>query len=144
MRIRSITVVALSAAAALFAVPASALVCYTLLDASDTVLYRGYEPPVDMSDAGAAAREELRQKKEFMMISDTDDCLLVASPSSAGKYGPATADEIVAEMRQFGSSKFASSGGAALSYGRATAAPAAPSPAAPAVRSGSTMQRGRY
>ena len=145
MRIRSITVLALSAAAAVFAAPASAIVCYTLLDTSDTVLYRGYEPPVDMSAAPWAGSNALRQKKQFLMISDVDDCLLVASPNEAGNFGPATADEIVAGMRQFGTSKFASpTGGGAATYGRATAAPPPPSSPAPAVRSGSTMQRGGY
>ena len=145
MRIRSITVFALSAAAAMFAVPASAIVCYTLMDNSDTVLYRGYEPPVDMSAAPWAASNWLRQRKQFLMISNVDDCLLVASPDEAGNFRPATADEIVAGMRQFGSSKFASPGGAAMSYGRATAAaPPASSSPAPAMRSGSTSQRGGY
>lgn len=145
MRIRSIAVLALSAAAAIFAVPASAVVCYTVLDTSDTVLYRGYEPPVDMSAAPWAASNVLRQKKQFLMISNVDDCLLVASPSDVGNYGPATVEEIVSGMRQFGTSKFASpTGGGAATYGRATAAPPAPSSPAPAVRSGSTMQRGGY
>ena len=145
MRIRSIAVLALSTATAMFAVPASAIVCYTLLDTSDTVLYRGYEPPVDMSAAPWAASEVLRQKKQFLMISNVDDCFLVASPSEAGRYGPATVEEIVSGMRQFGTSKFASPGGVGASYGRATAAPPpAPSSAAPAMRSGSTSQRGGY
>ena len=145
MRIRSITVLALSAAAAMFAVPASAITCYTLLDANDTVLYRGYEPPVDMSAAPWAASEALRQKKQFLMISNVDDCLLVATPNEAGNFRPATADEIVAGMRQFGTSKFATPGGVGASYGRATAAaPPAPGSAAPAMRSGSTSQRGGY
>jgi hypothetical protein len=145
MYIRSVTLLALSAAAAMFAVPASAIVCYTLMDTSDTVLYRGYEPPVDMSAAPWAASNALRQKKQFLMIADVDDCLLVASASEAGRYGPATVEEIVSGMRQFGSSKFASpTGGGAATYGRATAAPPAASSAAPAVRSGSTMQRGGY
>jgi hypothetical protein len=145
MRIRSITVLALSAAAAVFAVPASAIVCYTLMDNSDTVLYRGYEAPVDMSAAPWAASNALRQKKQFLMIANVDDCLLVASADEAGNSRPATADEIVAGMRQFGSSKFASpTGGGAATYGRATAAPPPPTSAAPAMRSGSTSQRGGY
>ena len=146
MRIRSITVLALSATAAMFAVPASAFVCYTLMDHSDTVIYRGYEPPVDMRAAPWAASDALRQKKQFLMISDVEDCYLVASPDEAGNFRPATADEIVAGMRQFGSSKFASpTGGGAATYGRATAAaPPASSSAAPAMRSGSTSQRGGY
>jgi hypothetical protein len=138
-------VIALSAAGATFAVPASAIVCYTLMDANDVVLYRGYEPPVDLSAAPWAASEALRQKKQFLMISNVDDCLLVASASEAGNYGPATVEEIVSGMRQFGSSNFASpTGGGAATYGRATAAPPRPSSPAPAMRSGSTSQRGGY
>jgi hypothetical protein len=98
-----------------------------------------------MSAAPWAASNTLRQKKQFLMIANVDDCLLVASPDEAGNFRPATADEIVAGMRQFGSSKFASpTGGGAATYGRATAASPPPSSAAPAMRSGSTSQRGGY
>ena len=87
--------------AAAAASPASAVTCYTLLDASDAVLYRGYEPPVDLSAAGAAQREAMRQRKEYMMVGDVDDCFLVASSrwvtsGTPGAAGPASVDEIVA------------------------------------------------
>jgi hypothetical protein len=144
MYIRSVTLLVLSAAAAMFAVPASALVCYTLLDAKDTVLYRGYEPPVDMSAAPWAASDALRQKKQFLMVSYVDDCLLIATASDAGNYGPATVDEIVSGMRQFASTSPGSAGGTPGAGPAAAFAPPRSAPAAPAMRSGSTMQRGGY
>ena len=136
---RSITVLVLSAAAALFSIPASAVVCYTLMDANDTVLYRGYEAPVDMSAAGAAEREALRQKKQFLTIAYVDDCLLVSVSRWAG--GPTSSvDEIVAAIRPFASG--APSGVPTSVTGATKVAPPAAPRAAPAVRSGSTSQRG--
>jgi hypothetical protein len=134
---RSIAVLALGVAAAIFAVPASAITCYTLLDSKDNVLYRGYQPPVDMSAAGAAARAALRQKHEFLMVSDANECILVASPSKTGNYGPASVEEIVAGLRPF-----ASTSGVARASGGAVVTPVGPRVApAPTVRSGPS-QRG--
>jgi len=143
MRIRSITMLALSAAAATFAVPASAVVCYTVLEADNSVIYRGYEPPVDLSAAGAAEREAMRRRGQFFMISSVDDCLLVA-PSRWTTGGAASVDEIVSDMRPFASG--APSGTPTSVTGATSVAPPPQraAPAAPTMRSGSTSQRGGY
>jgi hypothetical protein len=135
---RFVTLFALLIAAAA-AGPASAVVCYTLLDANDGVIYRGYDAPVDMSAAGAAQRNAMRARKEYLMVSYVDDCLLV-SPSrwTTASFGPASVEEIVAGMRPFAAG---APSGTPTSIGGATNVrpPAAPRPA---VRSGSTGTRG--
>jgi hypothetical protein len=108
---RTLTILAVALAAAAAAPPANAVICYTLLDRNDTLLYRGSSPPVDMSDQGAAQREALRRKHEYMMIADVDSCQAVAAASGATGYRPATVDEIVSEMRGY------------LSYGGVSSAP---------------------
>jgi len=136
------TALALTAAVAIFAGPASAVVCYTLLDKSDTVIYRGYDVPVDMSAAGAGAREAMRRRGEYMMIAYVDDCLLVsASRWTTGKYGPASVEEIVSGMRQFASG---APSGTPTSVGGATSPRPPAQAAAPAARSSSTSMRSGY
>jgi hypothetical protein len=139
---RLVTFLALSAAAAV-AAPASAVVCYTVLQKDETVIYRGYEPPVDMSMApdAIAAREAMRRRGEYMMVAYPDDCLLV-SPSqwSSAGYTPASVDDIVSGMRPFASG--APSGNPTSYSGTPTArASAAPAPAA---RSSSTGMKSGY
>src|ERR1700752_5164009 len=102
---RVITRLALSAAA-IFAGPASAVMCYTILDKSDAVLYSGSEPPVDLSmtAAGAAARGDMRRAGQYMIVSYVDECLAVGSTrwmsaAGTGSYAPASVDEIVSGMR---------------------------------------------
>jgi len=137
---RFLTLFALLAASAA-AGPASAVVCYTLLDKSDQVIYRGYEPPVDMSAAGAEAREAMRRQGQYMMISYADDCLLVSSSRWAATGSYASVDEIVSGMRPFASG--APSGTPTSVGGATTAAPPRTAPA-PAARSNSTGMRSGY
>jgi hypothetical protein len=143
---RTMMLLAMSAAA-MFAGPASAIVCYTVLDKSDQVVYRGYEAPVDMSvtPAGAADREAMRRRGEYMMISYVEDCLLVgtsrwASTGAAG-YATASVDEIVSGMRPFGSDVGGVSGAPTSMSGVAWGAPA--QKAAPAAKSSSSSSSNR-
>jgi len=53
---------------------AHALTCYVLFDRSDNVVYRDTIAPVDLSDQGTAARAAMRQRGEYMMISEADRC----------------------------------------------------------------------
>src|SRR5271167_2778765 len=98
MRILNILAVALAAAAA---PPANAVMCYTLLDRNDNLLYRSPAPPVDMSNQGAALRDALRRRNEYLMIADVDDCRAVATVAGTGGYRPASVEEIVAGMRGY-------------------------------------------
>ena len=142
----TIILLGLTATAAMFAGPASALTCYTILDKSDTVIYRGYEPPVDMSAAGAVARESMRRQGQYMMVSYVDECLLVGgsrwmSASQTGTYAPATVDEIVAGVRSLASG---APSGTPISVGGAAGVSAPAQRAAPAARSSSSGMRSGY
>ena len=135
--------------AAMFAGPASALVCYTVLDKGDQVVYRGYEAPVDMSmtPAGAADRDAMKRRGEYMMISYVDDCLLVGTSrwatTGAAGYATASVDEIVSGMCPFASDVGGVSGTptsmSGVSWGIPKAAPAANSSSG-----GSTSTRSSY
>ena len=99
MRTLIILVVALAAVAA--APAANAIMCYTVLDRNDNLLYRAPSPPVDMSDQGAGLRDGLRRRHEYLMIADVDDCQTVAAVIGSSGYRPATVEEIVAGMRGY-------------------------------------------
>jgi hypothetical protein len=135
-------------AAAFAAGSASAVVCFTLMDKSDQVIYRGYDAPVDLSAAGAAEREAMRRRGEYMIISYPDDCLLVsASRWTTGSYGPASVEDIVSEIRPFASG---ARSGTPTSIGGPVTSPLPPAQAPittggpSGVRSGSTGMRGGY
>ena len=101
MRKRSILAVALAATAMLPGV-AAAIACYTVLDRNDATIYQDTQPPFDLStEGGAAARATLRTRKEFLTISDTDRCPIIAAPVGATGYQPASVDEIVAGIREY-------------------------------------------
>ncbi|HEV2979243.1 MAG TPA: hypothetical protein VG425_16830 [Casimicrobiaceae bacterium] len=142
MRLLTILAVALAATAA---APANAVICYTLLDRSDTLLYRSSVPPFDMSDAGAAQRDALRRRNQYLMVAEVDSCQTVAAAAGTSGYHPATVDEIVAQMRGY------------LSYGGISAMPGVTGSggaggggggggvqATPASGGGSSPMRGRY
>lgn len=57
---------------------AHALTCYVLFDRNDNVVYRDTIAPVDLSDQGTAARAAMRQRGEYMLISEADRCPQVA------------------------------------------------------------------
>ena len=148
---RLITMFALSAAA-IFAGPAAAVTCYTILDKGDTVLYKGSEAPVDLSmtAAAATAREDIRRAGQYMIVSYVDDCIPIGSSrwmsaSGTGSYAPVSVDEIVAGMRPFA----AEAGGAGrtptsvsgVQWGAGTAPRTTPAPAA---RSSSSSMRSGY
>jgi hypothetical protein len=127
MRRLSILAAALAIAAA-FPGAANAIICYTVLDSKDTTIYQDTEPPFDMSDRGAADREAMRARKEFMTISDTDRCPLITAPPGTTTYRAATVDEIVAGIRPYaGSGSGPITTPAAGGRGSTRAAPAASS-----------------
>jgi len=129
MRRLSIFAAAL-AAAAVFPGAANAITCYTVLDRSDNTIYQDTQPPVDMSETGAADREAMRARKDFLTVSDTDKCPQVTAPLGATGYRAASVEEIVSGMREF------AKGGPVSPSGGGSAAKAAP-----AARSSSTGAR---
>jgi hypothetical protein len=58
----------------LVAADARAVNCYVVFDRSENVIYRDVFPPVDLSDAGKADREAMRQRGEFLMFMDAEQC----------------------------------------------------------------------
>ena len=108
---------AVLAAVAVFPGAANAITCYTVLDRSDNTIYQDTQPPVDMSETGAADREAMRARKDFLTVSDTDKCPQVTAPLGATGYRAASVEEIVSGMREFakGGPGSPSGGGAAKS-----------------------------
>ena len=53
---------------------AYALTCHIVLDRADTVVYRDIVPPVDLSERGRAARAAMRQRGEFLLMMESDQC----------------------------------------------------------------------
>jgi hypothetical protein len=98
---RTLIILAVALAAVVAAPAANAIMCYTVLDRNDNLLYRSPSPPVDMSDQGAALRDGLRRRNEYLLIADVDDCQSVAAVIGSSGYRPATVEEIVAGMRGY-------------------------------------------
>ena len=119
---------------------AYALTCHIVLDRADTVIYRDIVPPVDLSERGRAARTAMRQRGEFLLMIEADQCSRFVATTGAAGAGGATVDEIVAGLRSY---QVAGSGAGVMSSGvassaRPSAGPAAPGapPALPAPRGG--------
>ena len=138
MRKLWIMIAELAAAAAVPGV-ANAIVCYTLLDKGDNVLYQDSMPPIDMSDSGAALRRGMRQRNEYLMIYEVDQCPPVVAVVGSTGYRPSTVEEIVSGMRAYATTGRGASG-AGRSGGGVSAAPAAPASS----RSGATGMRSGY
>ncbi len=77
-----VPIIALAGAAlAVAAGVAAASNCYVILDAKETIVYRASTPPVDMSDRGAAARDALRQRGNYLLFMDTQQCVPIGFDS---------------------------------------------------------------
>jgi len=107
---------------------AYALTCHIVLDRADTVVYRDIVPPVDLSERGRAARTAMRQRGEFLLMIEADQCSRFVAATGAAGAGGATVEEIVAGLRSY---QVAGSGGGVMSSARPGAGPAAPGAAAP-------------
>ncbi len=112
---------------------AYALTCHIVLDRSDTVVYRDIVPPVDLSERGRAARAAMRQRGEFLLIMESDQCARFVATTGAAGAGGATVEEIVAGLRSYPGT---AGGGGVMSSARPSTGPApgAPSAAATAAR----------
>jgi hypothetical protein len=75
---------------------AHANVCYFVYDRGDNVVYRGQQPPVDMSDRGQASRDAMRQRGDYLLFVDTDACAPIAFLTGPGTPGTLSVDQIVA------------------------------------------------
>jgi hypothetical protein len=113
---------------------AYALTCHIVLDRGDTVIYRDTVPPVDLSERGRAARAAMRQRGEFLLMIEADQCSRFVATTGAAGAGGATVEEIVAGLRSY---QVAGSGGGVMSSGvmsgaRPSTGPAPSAPSAPA------------
>jgi hypothetical protein len=114
------------------AATAQALTCHIVLDRNDNVIYRDAVPPVDLSDRGKDERAAMRQRGEFLLMMEADQCPTFVATSNASGAAGASVDEIVAGLRNY------SGGGGSMSTGRARGSAAAPVvSAAPAATSSS-------
>ena len=114
---------------------AYALTCHIVLDRADTVVYRDIVPPVDLSERGRAARTAMRQRGEFLLMIEADQCSRFVATTGAAGAGGATVDEIVAGLRSYqvtGSGAGVMSSGV-MSSARPSAGPAAAPGAPPAL-----------
>ena len=94
--------------------------CYVILDAKETIVYRASMPPVDMSDRGAAAREALRQRGNYLLFMDTEQCVPMGFDSG----------DVISRQRNTGSITAVDEGAVARAPGIQTARPTAGTPAA--------------
>ena len=92
--------VATGSACALGATLAVASPCYVVLDKSDNVIYQSTTPPVDLSAKGAASRDAMRRRGEFMEVFESQQCVERNARSASGK-GEASVEEIVAGVRTY-------------------------------------------
>src|ERR1700682_939211 len=121
---------------------AYALTCHIVLDRTDTVVYRDIVPPVDLSERGRVARAAMRQRGEFLLMMESDQCTRFVAPTGAAGAGGATVDEIVAGLRSYPGS---AGGGGVMSSARTStgSAPAMPSPPAVPMPPGAPARGGR-
>ncbi len=94
MRSRWYAVLAAVALAAAQA-PAQAT-CYMVLDRNDNTIYRSQQPPVDMSERGAAQRDAMRARGEYLMFVETEQCAPLQFVIGPGMSSALSVDAIVA------------------------------------------------
>jgi hypothetical protein len=75
--------------------PSAAMQCYTVLDRSDNVVYRGTVPPIDLSDRGNPEREAMRQRGQHLIAMDADRCPGVEFFTGTAGTSNLSVDEIV-------------------------------------------------
>ena len=80
------------------AVPALAGTCYEVIDRNGVVIVRDTSTPVDLSTAGAPARDAMRSRGELLVIFDVDTCVVLGRATPTGSR-TLTTDEIVAGWR---------------------------------------------
>jgi hypothetical protein len=97
---RLISAFIIGAALGTTAMPVLASTCYEVIDRDDVVIYRDRRPPVDLSNAGAPAREAMRNRGELLIILDVTTCAAIGRGVATGGRA-LTTDEIVAGWRSF-------------------------------------------
>jgi hypothetical protein len=78
---------------------ADAYTCYVVLDAKETVIYRDTRPPVDLSDRGAAERDALRKKGNYLLAMETERCVPLGFGSGWTTSSEAPAPDYLSNVR---------------------------------------------
>ena len=124
---RLISALIAGAAAGAAAMPVLAITCYEVIDRNDVVVLRGTRSPVDLSNAGAPARDAMRRRGDLLVIFSTENCVLVGSATADGGR-TLNADEIVAGWRPMLSERKSSWGTYSSRYGGLLTPPQTPTP----------------
>ena len=85
--------------ALLLATPALAAPCYLIYDRNESVIYRDYEPPFDLSDPNGPERAQLRRQGQHLLVAEFDNCNPVGYISATTGGTTATVDEIVMQLK---------------------------------------------
>jgi len=91
--------IAATAAFAGAVVPVAAMQCYTVLDRSDNVVYRGTVPPLDLSERGDPEREAMRQHGQHLIAMDADRCPGVEFFTGTAGTSNLSVDQIVGGIK---------------------------------------------
>jgi hypothetical protein len=132
MRARLLALFLTAASGLVAANPADAIICYVVYNKSESVIYQDTYPPVDMSRAGAPAREAMERRGEHLTFGDIPQCPQLVFLTDATGTSALRLDAVLADMPGTG----LSGNGMPRSTTRApsTAAPAA-APSTPAAAS---------
>jgi len=99
MRLPIWGLIAATAAFAAAVGPAAAMQCYTVLDRSDNVVYRGTVPPIDLSERGDPEREAMRQHGQHLIAMDADRCPGVEFFTGTAGTSNLSVDQIVGGIK---------------------------------------------
>ncbi len=143
---RLISALIAGAAVGSAAMPALAITCYEIIARNDVVILRDTKSPVDLSYAGAPAREAMRSRGELLVFYDAATCMVVnrSAPTGSRSF---TTDEIVAGWKSFGNSGFGGTYGSTVATD-SSGGILAPTPTdvgrTPAAQGAAAARRGRY
>jgi hypothetical protein len=101
--------------------------CYTLLDRNDNVVYRDTFPPVDLTDQGEAARAQLRERGEYLLISEAEQCQQVTFISGPGGSTALSVDDFLGGLQPSTRAR----GGTITTAPQGARGPASSAPSAP-------------
>ena len=79
------------------AMPVLAVTCYEVIDRTNAVVFSDSQTPVDLSDAGAPARDAMLKRGELLVIYDTNTCIVIGRGAATGNR-KATVEEIVPQL----------------------------------------------
>ena len=106
---------------------AHAFTCYVLFDRNDNVVYRDTVSPVDLSEQGAPAREAMRKRGEYVMISEADRCPQVSFVFGQAGSSALSMEDFLGAVRPDTRAGSATPPRARGTPGASTATPARPS-----------------